>query len=412
MVCIAPANYAAPRLILNPSFEFPDLDTCGATGTTFRFVNQDIVPGWQTTHPVRNNLNCGPASGQPIEVWESGFNSVPADDGEQFVELNAFVPSALFQTVCVNTGETINWQFSHRARSGTNTVEVRLGSQLLTTETSDTSQWFTYTGSAVYTGASGDQDFIFEAIGNGSVGNFLDNIQISLPPYVEFLELSSSDNEPDGGNIPLLRLNGELTSPASVDVIVTGGTASSVTDYNNVATVNIPAGSYDGTAATAIPINLTIVDDLDQENDETIIFGLANPTGGITITDSDCDTTLQDTTTYTIIDNDDNADLQVSKTDSMSEYTPGNNGTYIIIVTNNGPANVVGARLVDTLPGGLSLDGNWSCIAAANSSCISGAADGTGATGSGDVDQLVDISANETVTFTVPVIYSPDMSDY
>jgi uncharacterized repeat protein (TIGR01451 family) len=110
-----------------------------------------------------------------------------------------------------------------------------------------------------------------------------------------------------------------------------------------------------------------------------------------------------------------NADLSITKDDSLLTYVPGSTATYTIVVTNNGPRNVVGARVQDTLPAGVTVNGNWMCTPESppnTASCITGSAAGTGTTGLDDIDQLVDIPANTSITFSVPVQFSADMSDY
>ena len=59
------------------------------------------------------------------------------------------------------------------------------------------------------------------------------------------------------------------------------------------------------------------------------------------------------------------ADLQISKTDSPDPVTAGNNLTYQLTLTNNGPSNTA-ATFSDTLPAGttfvsLSTTGSWTC---------------------------------------------------
>jgi outer membrane protein OmpA-like peptidoglycan-associated protein len=119
---------------------------------------------------------------------------------------------------------------------------------------------------------------------------------------VEFELAASSNAEASGGNIPQLIVNGDLTMPLTIDVNVTGGTASNGTDFTNGGTVTIPAGNYTGTVATSI--NLTITDDAIFEGDETIALQLVNPSAGLIIGDADSDTTTQNTCTYTIVDDD------------------------------------------------------------------------------------------------------------
>lgn len=109
------------------------------------------------------------------------------------------------------------------------------------------------------------------------------------------------------------------------------------------------------------------------------------------------------------------ADLSITKNDSSLTYTPGSTATYTIVVSNVGPDAAIGATVVDILPNGVSVDGNWTCTPESppnTASCISGASAGTPATGTGNINQLVDIPANTSVTFSVPVQFSANMGDY
>ena len=67
---------------------------------------------------------------------------------------------------------------------------------------------------------------------------------------IEFDSASRSDNESTGGNIPQLLINGTTASARTIDVTISGGTATEGDDYTHTITVNVPAGVYDGTSAT------------------------------------------------------------------------------------------------------------------------------------------------------------------
>lgn len=87
------------------------------------------------------------------------------------------------------------------------------------------------------------------------------------------------------------------------------------------------------------------------------------------------------------------ADLQITKSVTPDPYTAGGALTYTMGVQNNGPSDVVGARVRDALP--LPLRGfTWTCVNGATGTC--GVANG-----SGDIDALVDLPVGGTVTFTV-----------
>ena len=87
------------------------------------------------------------------------------------------------------------------------------------------------------------------------------------------------------------------------------------------------------------------------------------------------------------------ADLQITKTVSADPYVAGGPLTYTVVVLNAGPSDVVAARVQDALP--IPLRGfTWTCTNGAPGTCRDTA-------GTGDIDALVDLPVNGTVTFTV-----------
>ncbi|WP_207899802.1 SprB repeat-containing protein, partial [Tenacibaculum skagerrakense] len=161
----------------NP-FENGGFEDTSVTVTTFRIVDENQIPGWETT-----------ASDNRIEIWRSGFNGVPASEGNQFAELNANLPSSLYQEFCTREGDIINWSVDHRGRSGVDVAEVRIGGTLSTASVVQTmsdgnSAWGSYSGS--YTVPAGQTTTIiaFEAVstasGSLSVGNFIDNVSMTV----------------------------------------------------------------------------------------------------------------------------------------------------------------------------------------------------------------------------------------
>lgn len=126
----------------------------------------------------------------------------------------------------------------------------------------------------------------------------------ALGAAIEFSSAMASDTETNGGNLPVLLINGALANPETINVNVGGGSALIDTDFTSNALVNIAPGSYDGTSATAVPINVTILDDTSTESDETIDLALASPSAGLTIGDANSDMATQQTHMYTIMDDD------------------------------------------------------------------------------------------------------------
>ena len=101
--------------------------------------------------------------------------------------------------------------------------------------------------------------------------------------------------------------------------------------------------------------------------------------------------------------------LGVTKTNAISNYTPGGNATYTIVVTNTGTVPAVGALVDDTLPDGVTLTAPWTCVASAGGSCPAsgGVIGGSAVNLSGNI-----AGANGTLTITVPVAFSANPNDY
>jgi hypothetical protein len=300
-LAIAPPA-AAQRVIVNPSFESNDPQGPGAAN--YEIYSNGSVTGWDS------------ASGE-IELWDSNFQGVPAYAGSVFAEMNANVPGALYQNICMVTGEAIGWTFAHRARSGgpaTQTARFQIANgsgtqiQLLASQSSTiNNMWNVNTGSTTYTGASGIQRVQFITTDAGSIGNFLDDIRITLNPFVELSTASASGVESLAtANLPTLTVNGTLFAARTVNVSITGGTAVRGTDYTTPGgganfTVTIPAGTYQN---SAIPLGIQIVDDTATEGSETIQVALNSGTGYTVSSTSSCGGTARTASTYTITDND------------------------------------------------------------------------------------------------------------
>lgn len=145
---------------------------------SYTITSENNVPGWETTAPDGK-----------IEIWSSGFNGVPAQEGNQFFEINAnnYPNAALFQTLCLEPGSTIRWSVYHRARQGTDVARVSIGATVSSAVeqaimADGTNAWGYYSGTYQVPANQTTTVFVFESIstgsGNGSIGNFLDNFRI------------------------------------------------------------------------------------------------------------------------------------------------------------------------------------------------------------------------------------------
>lgn len=100
--------------------------------------------------------------------------------------------------------------------------------------------------------------------------------------------------------------------------------------------------------------------------------------------------------------------LGVTKSDALSEFTPGGNATYTVVVTNSGTVPAVGTLVEDNLPAGLSLTGPWTCVASAGGSCPASG----GVAGATSVSLTATVAGGGTLTISIPVAFSADPNAY
>gem|GEM_PF-4799159 len=239
------------RVIVNGDLEFgvatgsgAMMDTDFGFGATFDGGANASNP-WFTSHPTQAG-QCSAAFGvvgvcHPVETWGSNNNPdltgpVAANTGTNFVELNAFVGSMIYQNVCLVADDTLTYRFAHRRRvlggSGNNpdSAAFRIKDQAnglvqtVTTSSVTGSSWAIRTGTATLgAGVSGILRLGFEAIttssGNIAAGNLLDSISISLRPLVDLGGSASSGAQAEGQDLGdiFIRING--TSQAGGTVI-------------------------------------------------------------------------------------------------------------------------------------------------------------------------------------------------
>ncbi|MFN0111172.1 MAG: Calx-beta domain-containing protein [Blastocatellia bacterium] len=90
------------------------------------------------------------------------------------------------------------------------------------------------------------------------------------------------------------------------------------------------------------------------------------------------------------------ADLGITKTDGVTTATPGQSVTYTITASNAGPSNVTGATVADTFPA--SLTATWTCVGSGGGTCT--------ASGSGNINDTVNLPSGGSVTYTVTATIS------
>jgi uncharacterized repeat protein (TIGR01451 family) len=142
-----------------------------------------------------------------------------------------------------------------------------------------------------------------------------------------------------------------LASGASVTYTLLANTDPSATvDLTNTATVSAPAGYTDTNTAN---------------NSAT------------------------DTDTFTA-----SSDLQITKTDNSTEYVAGAIKTYVIVVSNAGPSDVTNATITDTFTTNPNIaSATWTCSSATGGTCS--------ASGSGNINDTVNLPSGASVTYMV-----------
>lgn len=345
------------------------------------------VPGWLTT-----------ATDHAIELWHTGFNGVPAAEGNQFAELNARQVSTLYQDLPTTPGSTLYWRLYHRGRQGEDTMALDIGAPGSTAEqrrfTDGNTAWGYYTGTYTVPAGQALTRFAFRSVsaagGNQAIGNFLDGVFFGTAPYVTLRKAAIPAGPLDVGDVVTYRVTARNEG---------GGAAE-----NLVLTDAVPEGT------TYLPGSLRIVDGpntgaksdadgddqayYDAEADE-VVFRLGNGASGaeggslpstetlpagttveyrVTIdvasaggrisntATASYENRLGDTPEPLTATSDEEvtevrpaADLTVAKAADATSVTVGQTVTYRVTVRNAGPSPATGVTVTDQLPDGLAF---------------------------------------------------------
>lgn len=354
-----PAEAQVKRTFTNMSFESPDLETAGCRV----YIPQQFVQGWDTDHQNYQSENAGGCTvppgfvhnqvqGRILELWRGPRNNssggaVSGRQGAQFAELNAQYASRIFQNVCLIQDEQIRYRFSHRGRQSASTRDVMTmhvgqggGTQVITVGTTNngtintpvahqgsfetpapfgTTGWVDYGGTFTYMQGSGNTNIGFEAVsaaGGATSGNFLDEIQVELAPFVDFPQVSSSTPENATQNLPALRINGTIAAPIQVRVRIEGGSAVLGTDFEfqpgasvvdgDTVLIDIPAGTYDWTANGQFPLPIQVIDNDVVDGNRDVQFAILPAPGAeyLLASSSSCGGAVNTGWNYTIVDDD------------------------------------------------------------------------------------------------------------
>ena len=186
-VSAAAAPVCADLALVNGGFEIPNSGI--SIGTTIADASSNPLKiGWHTTQTPK-----------VIEYWPGKNPGVPAQEGSNFVELNASQPGALYQDIATQPGTSIAWSLAHRGRQGVDVMSVRIGNAVGATDVfashgggglvqqggglaDGTTAWGIHSGVYRVPTEQTLTRFWFEAVtseGGDSYGNFLDAISFA-----------------------------------------------------------------------------------------------------------------------------------------------------------------------------------------------------------------------------------------
>jgi uncharacterized repeat protein (TIGR01451 family) len=147
---------------------------------------------------------------------------------------------------------------------------------------------------------------------------------------------------------------------------------------------DVPVGAT-GTATFAVIVDPLFVG---TEIDNTVVIADDGSNG------PDPDLSDNTATETTLIEPDPEADLQITKTNGVSEVVAGDPVVYTIVVTNAGPDPVTGATVSDIFSAALTGI-SWT------SSVTAGTASGNTAAGTGNINDTVDLDVGGEITYIV-----------
>ena len=406
----------------NGGFESPTIAKGGQA-----MLAASSVPGWSTND-----------SKNQIEIWSSGFQGVPAAEGQQFAELNANSASRLYQDVATTPGQTLSWSLMHRGRNGTDVMRVVIGvpGGTLTQNGSNLSDgntaWGLHAGTYTVPAGQTTTRFGFEAVsaaGGASVGNFLDAITFGTSPCLITTKtvqnvtrggttaevgdvLRYTVTTRNGGGNPAQKSTSTDQLAAGIDFvpgsmkIVAGAGAGALTDVSGddrgdysqaTRTVTVRLGDG-GAAATggAIGVDASTSYTFDATVNASAAGGVVLNQAQVAFYDTVADQNRTSTSQETQTPVNQAADLAIAKKIDTADLVIGRPATFTITVSNNGPNAATGVSVRDVLPAGLTnaraTSTAGSCTVAATVDCA-----------------LPNLAVGGLITITVTGTVSPSM---
>ena len=117
-----------------------------------------------------------------------------------------------------------------------------------------------------------------------------------------------------------------------------------------------------------------------------------------TVTSDSGDLDTDDNSATAIAPTQPDYDLDFTKTADTTHYSANGPVSFVITVHNNGPSSATGAHVTDSLPAFVH-NATWSCTGGCQT-----------ASGTGDVDTIVDLAPTATATITITGTGAPARS--
>jgi hypothetical protein len=162
---------ANANIIQNGGFEAtPTGPSLGGSGF-WKYYSANSIAGW---------------SGSNLELWTNNGQY----EGEVHAELNAHASTntawSIFQTFSTISGQRYDLFFAYKARRASNSgsdevFRVNVASDVWTVSDHVTNSWKTFSQSFVATGATTTLRFTAVTPSTGTLGNFLDDIRVTVP---------------------------------------------------------------------------------------------------------------------------------------------------------------------------------------------------------------------------------------
>jgi uncharacterized repeat protein (TIGR01451 family) len=350
--------------------------TASGTGTIIGSATQNVAAGGSTTYQVTPGT---------YSVTET----VPPDWAKT---------GDTCQNLVVAVGQTVNCQITNTKLGHLIVTKTTVPSSDAATQfpvmasgtgiiTGSTSRTLTGNGSSTDYGVTPGTYSVAETVPAGwdKTGDTCQNVVLGLG---ETRNCTITNTK--RGTIKVKKVTNPSPDPTNTSFTFTGDAAGSIKNGQTITVSNLVPGTYTSTETVPGSWELTSIscDDGNSSGDLTAKKATFNLDPGETVTCTFTNTRKQ-------------ADLALTKDDSPDPVIAGQNITYTVTVTNNGPDSATNAQLGDTVPANTTFQ---SITKPADWNCSTPPVNGTGTVSC----TTASMSVNTMATFMIVVRVNPD----